>query len=87
MRYYLRHDTFNGAEVYKQPNVCYNAAYYREQYYRVEEHYPKARYRYPIVQIEHGGGEDELLKQYYLEHYTFAGAMVYIKPDMDSEQE
>ena len=85
MRYYLRHDTFNGAEVYIEPNVCYNAAYYREQYYRAEEHYPKARY--PIAQIEHGGGEDELLKQYYLEHYTFAGAMVYIKPDMDSEQE
>ena len=83
MRYYLRHGTFNGAQVFIEPNVCYNAAYYREQYYRVEEHYPED----PIAQIEHGGGEDELLKQYYLEHYTFAGAMVYVKPDMDSEQE
>ena len=86
MRYYLRHGTFNGAEVYIEPNVCRNAvARARDDYYRVEEHYPEARY--PRAQIEHGGGEDELLKRYYLEHATFAGAMVYVKPDMDSEQE
>ena len=72
MRYYLRHDTFNGAEVYIEPNVCHNAA---------------ARAQWPMAQIEHGNGEDELLKRYYLEHNTFAGAMVYIKPNMDSEQE
>ena len=40
-----------------------------------------------MAQIEHGNGEDELLKRYYLEHNTFAGAMEYIKPNMDSEQE
>jgi hypothetical protein len=86
MRYYLRHDTFNGAEVYIEPNVCHNAAARaHDDYYRADEHYPEARY--PRAHIEHGGGEDELLKRYYLEHYTFAGAMVYIKPNMDSEQE
>ena len=86
MRYYLRHDTFNGAEVYIEPNVCHNAAARaHDDYYRVDEHYPEAQW--PMAQIEHGNGEDELLKRYYLEHYTFAGAMVYIKPNMDSEQE
>ena len=29
----------------------------------------------------------KILKRFYCKHVTFAGAMVYIKPNMDSEQE
>ena len=79
MRYYLRHDTFNGAEVYIEPNVCHNAATPT-----LDDYYMG---RWPMAHIQHGQQEDELLKRYYLEHNTFAGVVVYIKPNMDSEQE
>ena len=94
MRYYLGHDTLNGAEVYIEPNVCHNAAARaHDDYYKVDTRRTTflSEARYPIAQIEHVGGEehyfDNELKRYYFQHYTFAGAMVCIKPNMDSEQE
>ena len=43
--------------------------------FRSGDQYPKAR-------IEHGRAEDDILMRYYRRHFTFQGALVYIKPNI-----
>ena len=38
--------------------------------------------KYPQARIDHGRAGDDILWQYYCEHYTFAGAYVYIEPNV-----
>ena len=41
--------------------------------------------QYPKARIEHGRAGVDILNRYYWKHNTFAGAMVYIKPNGDKE--
>ena len=99
LRYYRKHDTFAGAEVYIKPNVCTDpranchvgivggASSNADDYYKVDIRRPAFMSvdQYPKAQIEHGRDGDDLLARYYCKHNTFAGAYVYIKPNGDPE--
>ena len=94
MRYYRKHGTYKGAEVYIKPNVCHDpAAAAHDDYYKVDLRWETfiSVAQYPRAQIELGRAGDDLLWRYYCKHDTFAGAMVYIKPncvvEICSEQE
>ena len=95
LRYYRKHDTFAGAEVFIKPNVCTDpranchvgivggASSNADDYYKVDIRWPAFMSvdQYPKAQIEHGRAGDDLLARYYCKHNTFAGAYVYIKPN------
>ena len=100
MRYYRKHGTYKGAEVYIKPNVCHDpAAAAHDDYYKDDllwETFISVA-QYPEAQIEFGGptqwphtqfgrAEDDLLWRYYCKHDTFSGAMVYIKPNCVVEE-
>ena len=88
MRYYRKHGTFAGAEVYIKPNVCNDpAASAHDDYYKADIRWPTfmSVAQYPKARIEHGRAGDDILMRYYCKHDTFAGAMVYIKPNGDKE--
>jgi hypothetical protein len=95
MRYYRKHDTFNGPGVYIEPNVCHYAAARAHDGYTlfVPKHHfmlhipaQLAKFTMLIMCYVHER-KHKILKRFYCKHVTFAGAMVYIKPNMDSEQE
>ena len=97
MRYYRKHGTYAGAEVYIKPNVCHDpAAAAHDDYYKDDLLWDTfiSTHQYPRAQIKKmfGRAEDYLLWRYYCKHDTFSGAMVYITPNCmpewsDSEQE
>ena len=94
-RYYCKHETFAGADVYIEPNVCDDpAASARDDYYEADLRYPlfMSVDQYPWARIEHGTGRwpntragDNSLGSYYRKHGAYNGAMVYIKPNDDNE--
>ena len=87
-QYYCEHYTFAGAYVYIEPNVCPDpAAAARDDYFKADTRWPTfmSAAQHPWARIEHDRDGDDRLRIYFIEHQTFNGAMVYIKPDKDNE--
>ena len=87
-QYYSDHETFAGAEVYIEANVCDDpAAAARDDYFKADTRWPTfmSAAQHPWARIEHDRDGDDRLRIYFIEHQTFNGAMVYIKPDKDNE--
>ena len=87
-QYFSDHETFAGAEVYVEANVCdHPAAAARDDYFKADTRWPTfmSAAQHPWARIEHDRDGDDRLRIYFIEHQTFNGAMVYIKPDKDNE--
>ena len=86
MRYYRKHQPFQGALVYIKPNICDDpAAAARDDYYKPDlrwptfvstDEYPQARINNSLVVNKDGWDEDGQLWKYYDMRGTFAAAMV-----------
>ena len=80
--HYSKHNSYNSAQVYIEPNMT--LSWLPATFMSVAQ--------YPWARIEHGTGRwpntragDNSLGSYYRKHGAYNGAMVYIKPNDDSE--
>ena len=86
-QYFSDHETFAGAEVYIEANVCDDpAAAARDDYYEADLRWPTfvSVDQYPWARIDHGRPGDNSVGSYYRKHGAYTGAMVFIKPTNDN---
>ena len=86
-QYYCKHETYVGAYVYIEPNVCVDPfALAFDAYYKADIRWPTFMSvdQYPWARIDHGRPGDNSVGSYYRKHGAYTGAMVFIKPTNDN---
>ena len=87
-QYYCKHETYVGAYVYIEPNVCDDPfALAFDAYYKADIRWPTFMSvdQYPWARIEYTRDVDNSLDLYYRKHGAYDGAIVYITPNDDNK--